>query len=120
MVKEEASERKDSFATPRSGAGDLRGVPSSGLSSTAPPQIADYTLLRCIGVGSYGEVWLARSVLGEHRAVKVVYRSKFEHDRPYEREFEGIKNYEPISRTHDSQVDILVVAEPTTPVEPRW
>ena len=41
--------------------------------------------------------------------MKVVYRGQFEHDRPYDREFQGIKNYEPISRRHDSQVDILHV-----------
>ncbi len=54
-------------------------------------------------------MWLARNVLSEFRAVKIVYRRTFDHDRPYEREFEGIKKYEPISRTHDSQVDILHV-----------
>src|SRR5207344_2147329 len=42
-------------------------------------------------------------------AVKVIYRQAFEHDRPYEREFEGIQKFEPISRLHESQVDILHV-----------
>jgi hypothetical protein len=62
-----------------------------------------------IGRGAYGEVWLARSIMGEYRAVKVVYRSSFEHERPYEREFDGIRKFEPISRSHESQVDILHV-----------
>jgi tetratricopeptide (TPR) repeat protein len=66
-------------------------------------------LLHCIGRGSYGEVWLARNVLGDYRAAKVVYRRAFEHDRPYEREFEGIRKFEPISRLDESQVDILHV-----------
>src|SRR2546421_7146861 len=74
-----------------------------------PPRIPDHQLLRCIGRGSYGEVWLARSVLGEYRAVKVVYRKSFEHERPYEREFQGIQKFEPISRTDESQVDVLHV-----------
>src|SRR5438045_9587745 len=74
-----------------------------------PPRIPDHQLLRCIGRGSYGEVWLARSVLGEYRAVKVVYRKNFEHERPYEREFQGIQKFEPISRTDESQVDVLHV-----------
>ncbi len=74
-----------------------------------PPRIPDHELIRLIGRGSYGEVWLARSITGEYRAVKVVYRSSFDHERPYEREFEGIRKFEPISRSHESQVDILHV-----------
>src|SRR6266566_8499717 len=73
------------------------------------PSIPDHELLRRIGGGSYGEVWLARNVLGDYRAVKVIYRDNFEHDRPFDREFEGIQKFEPISRLHESQVDILHV-----------
>jgi serine/threonine protein kinase len=65
--------------------------------------------LRCIGRGSYGEVWLARTTLGTFRAVKVVYRSDFEEARPYEREYSGIRKYEPISRSHEGLVDVLQV-----------
>jgi len=50
--------------------------------ATTPPSIPDHETPRCVGRGSYGEVWLARSVLGEYRAVKVVYRRHFEDDRP--------------------------------------
>jgi WD40 repeat protein len=75
----------------------------------ARPSIPDHELLRMIGRGSYGQVWLARNVMGAYRAVKAVYRSAFEHERPFEREFEGIQKYEPVSRTHESQVDILHV-----------
>lgn len=73
----------------------------------APPKIHDHQLLRLIGKGSYGEVWLARNVMGTYRAVKIIYRRSFEHLRPYEREFEGIKRYEPVSRGHPNQVAIL-------------
>jgi serine/threonine protein kinase len=73
--------------------------------------VPDYELLRRIGGGSYGEVWLGRSVLGTWRAVKIVHRSSFDHERPFEREFEGIQKFEPISRAHDSQVDILHVGK---------
>jgi serine/threonine protein kinase len=71
--------------------------------------IPDHELLRRIGQGSYGEVWLARSVLGQMRAVKVVYRDRFQDARPYEREFTGILRVEPLSRAHDGLVDILHV-----------
>ena len=73
------------------------------------PPIADHELLRRIGGGSYGEVWLARSILGTFRAVKIVYRHTFGDDRPFEREFTGIQKFEPISRSHESQVAILHV-----------
>ena len=74
-----------------------------------PPRVPDHELIRRIGRGAYGEVWLARSVTGAYRAVKIVHRQSFDHDRPFEREFEGILKFEPISRRHDSQVDILHV-----------
>src|SRR5438876_7752610 len=77
--------------------------------SSAPPQIPDHELLRRVGEGAYGEVWLARNVMGTYRAVKIVYRRSFSDERPYEREFAGIKKFEPISRAHGSQVDILHV-----------
>jgi WD40 repeat protein len=73
------------------------------------PVIPDHEVVRWIGGGSYGEVWLARNVMGTWRAVKVVRRRSFDHDRPYEREYEGIRRFEPVSRTHESQVDILHV-----------
>jgi eukaryotic-like serine/threonine-protein kinase len=76
-----------------------------------PPRVPDHELLRRIGVGSYGEVWLARSLTGAFRAVKVVYRDTFEDERPFQREFAGIQRFEPISRTHDSQVDVLHVGQ---------
>ena len=35
------------------------------------PDVPDHEILRLIGTGAYGEVWLARSVTGAYRAVKV-------------------------------------------------
>jgi serine/threonine protein kinase len=75
----------------------------------APPVIPDHTLLRPIGRGAYGEVWLARNVMGALRAVKVIERRQFDSDRPYEREFAGIQRYEPVSRSADGLVHVLHV-----------
>jgi hypothetical protein len=74
-----------------------------------PPRVADHELVRRIGAGSYGEVWLARSVTGQWRAVKVVARARFSSDRPYEREFRGVIQFEPISRSHSGLVQVLHV-----------
>ena len=41
------------------------------------------------------------------RAVKVVWRDRFSSDRPFEREFSGLRVYEPVSRSHDGLMDIL-------------
>jgi len=50
-------------------------------------------------------------VLGQFRAVKLVYRSRFNDERPFEREFEGIERFERISRSHPSQLAILHVGK---------
>jgi len=71
--------------------------------------VPDHELLRLIGKGSYGEVWLARNIMGVWRAVKVVTRAAFDSDRPFERELAGIQRYEPISRTGEGLVPILHV-----------
>src|SRR5262245_15036493 len=74
-----------------------------------PPFIPDHTLLRPIGRGSYGEVWLARNVMGALRAVKIIWRRQFDSQRPYDREFAGIQHYEPVSRESSGLVHVLHV-----------
>src|ERR1041384_8035910 len=99
------------MATPSEAQGypvPLRTVSMTEAASMTPvskPHVPDHELLRLIGRGSYGEVWLARSVVGTFRAVKVVYRNAFDRDRPYEREFGGMLKFEPISRSHEGLVD---------------
>ena len=91
------------------------GSAEDGGSGAPPPDVLppgsvpDHDLLRCIGRGSYGDVWLARSVMGSYRAVKIVHRKSFTEDRPYEREFKGIRHFEPLSRSHPGLVQILQV-----------
>jgi WD40 repeat protein len=86
-----------------------RAVPASEPAPRMPASIPDHVLLKCIGRGSYGEVWLARNMMGHFRAVKVVYRSSFKDQRPFDRELSGIRKFEPISRSYDGFVDVLHV-----------
>ena len=67
-----------------------------------------------IGRGAYGEIWLARTVTGAFRAVKIVYRKTFESERSFLREFEGMSAFEPISRAHGGFVNILHVGRTAT------
>jgi serine/threonine protein kinase len=75
--------------------------------------VADHQLVRTIGGGSYGEVWLARSVTGTYRAVKLV-DAKTPKDPRLEREFAGLKKFEPISREHPGLVQVLHVGRNET------
>ena len=80
------------------------------ISDNLPPaSIPDHQLLRCIGRGSYGAVWLARNSMGIYRAVKIVYRKSFDDQRPFDRELSGIRKFEPVSRSHQGFVDVLHV-----------
>ena len=90
--------KQDSTSSPAS---------ADGLPGRPRPAVPDHEMLRLIGHGSYGEVWLARhTVLNTYRAVKVVNRDPILEDRPFERELEGIQRFEPISWLHPSQVNI--------------
>jgi serine/threonine protein kinase/formylglycine-generating enzyme required for sulfatase activity len=87
------------------------GIPDQVTAQT--PIIPDHELLRVIGRGAYGEIWLARTVTGAFRAVKLVYRSTFESERAFLREFEGMSAFEPISRAHTGFINILHVGRTT-------
>jgi len=75
--------------------------------------IPNFDLIKLIGKGAYGEVWMARDVnhlnTDRFRAIKIVRRGDTGEERPYEREYEGVEQYEPISREHEGLVDILQV-----------
>ena len=73
------------------------------------PVVAEHQLVRLIGSGSGGEVWLAKNALGTYRAVKIIFRKSFSCQKPYEDEFQGLLRFEPLSRQHDGLVDVLQV-----------
>jgi WD40 repeat protein/serine/threonine protein kinase len=76
-----------------------------------PPSIPDYALKRQIGSGAYGDVWLGQNhVTGTWHAVKIVRRQSGASDKLFDREFKGIQNYEPVSRSDSTLIPILHVA----------
>ncbi len=75
------------------------------------PEIPDHEIIRCIGYGAYGEVWLARSITGAYRAVKTIWREDFQDESSFRREFEGLLYYEPIARSHHGLVHILHIGQ---------
>jgi TolB-like protein/cytochrome c-type biogenesis protein CcmH/NrfG len=76
---------------------------------TAAPQVPDYELVRIIGRGSYGDVWLARGLTGLWRAIKIVWRERFTDAGPFEREFKGLKEFAAISLGDSIQMALLHV-----------
>src|SRR3954449_5567435 len=73
------------------------------------PRVPNHELVRVIGRGAYGEIWMARSLTGAMRAVKIVDQRTFESESSFQREFEGMARFEPISRSDSGFVDILHV-----------
>jgi WD40 repeat protein/serine/threonine protein kinase len=75
------------------------------------PQVSDYEIIRRVGTGAFGDVWLARAKATQrYRAIKLVCRSRFPRERLYETEFAGLKRFEEISREHAGFIDILHVS----------
>ncbi len=91
-----ASPAERSISPPHPAAGDM-------------PVIPDHTVVKRIGRGAYGEVWLARDVIGRFHAVKVLKARSFPLRSPYEREFKGIERFASVSRGHPGLVQVLHV-----------
>lgn len=79
----------------------------------AAPETPGYELVHpSIGEGAYGRVWLARNKAGQWRALKVIYLAKFEDNPgPYEREYNGVKKYQPISDQHPGLLHVDFVSK---------
>ena len=99
----------------------------------ALPEVPGYELVPSpFGEGAYGSVWLARNPVGQWRAVKVIYLKNFDNKiAPYEREFDGIRRYQPISDKHPSLLRVDFVSEKLAgyfyyvmelgdPLDPEW
>ena len=62
--------------------------------------------------GAYGKVWLARDKTGKWVALKTIYLAKFNGDPlPYEREFNGVQKYKPISDRHPGLLRVDFVSQ---------
>jgi serine/threonine protein kinase len=80
-------------------------TPPASAPDQPPIPVPEHKMIRRIGRGASGEVWLARNALGAYRAVKIV-RPRDE-DHLSASEFDGVLKFEPISRLHEGLVDIL-------------
>jgi CHASE2 domain-containing sensor protein len=76
--------------------------PPGRTPATELPDTPEYELFDPpFGEGAYGKVWLVRNAVGQWQALKVVYLSKFDNNKdPFDREFNGISRYKPISDKH--------------------
>jgi CHASE2 domain-containing sensor protein len=97
------------------------------------PETPGYELFNPpFGEGAYGKVWVARNAAGQWRALKVVYQANFDQNTgPYEREYNGIKKYQPVSDQHPGLLRVEFVSEKQAgyfyyvmelgdPLEPGW
>ncbi len=85
-------------------------IPSSDDGRTVLPQVPGYRLFKVIGQGSYGTVYLGQSLGGHWRAVKVCQRNA-ENRGDLDREWRGLRRYEPVSRSDPGFLGVLDLSE---------
>jgi len=86
------------------------GGTSDDSHNLPPPNIPNYKLIKLIGEGSFGQVWVAMDATDSPCAIKIIYKRKSKKDL-FWKEFEGVKNYLPISRSNLGLVTILHVGK---------
>jgi CHASE2 domain-containing sensor protein len=76
--------------------------PSPKTPAAELPDTPDYELFDPpFGEGAYGKVWVVRNAVQQWQALKVIYLSKFDNNTdPFDREFNGISRYKPVSDKH--------------------
>ena len=75
------------------------------------PDSDDYEIFHLLGEGSFGKVWLVRNAVNQWQALKAVYLARFgSNTKPYEREFNGIRRYKPVSDKHPGLLRIDFVS----------
>jgi hypothetical protein len=76
------------------------------------PDSDDYEIFHPLGEGAFGKVWLARNAINQWQALKAVYLARFgSNPKPYEREFNGIRRYKPVSDKHPGLLRVDFVSK---------
>ncbi len=74
-----------------------------------PDPIPNYDLIKPIGKGTFGEVWLANErVTSVFRAIKIIYKRN---TRLSQRELDGVKKYQQCAHNNAHLLQILTVGE---------
>ena len=71
--------------------GNGRG--SMSVATNTVPMVPGYDLLKRIGTGAYGDVYLARSRSGAFCALKIAFRDRASDAESFEREFRGVSAF---------------------------